>query len=121
LELWFSGLGKVRFEFKGRVDIRLIGQILASASSDAGLDRGDRVHGVGEHLRTDRVECARLAEPVHDGGEWEVSRTREPAEVKQIVAEIAHRFTCAVHKLDLANLRADSPESSPAAGKAGDR
>jgi len=29
LEMWFSGLGKVRLEFKGRVDIRYIGQMLA--------------------------------------------------------------------------------------------
>lgn len=29
LELWFSGLGKVRFEFKGEVDIRGIGQAIA--------------------------------------------------------------------------------------------
>jgi hypothetical protein len=29
LELWFSGLGKVRFEFKGRADIRAIGQMIA--------------------------------------------------------------------------------------------
>lgn len=28
LELWFSGLGKVRLEFKGRVDIRHIGQLI---------------------------------------------------------------------------------------------
>lgn len=30
LELWFSGLGKVRFEFKGQVDIRAIGQTIGS-------------------------------------------------------------------------------------------
>lgn len=30
LELWFSGLGKVRLEFKGNVDIRSIGQMLAA-------------------------------------------------------------------------------------------
>jgi hypothetical protein len=29
LELWFSGLGKVRLEFKGQVDIRYLGQLLA--------------------------------------------------------------------------------------------
>lgn len=29
LELWFSGLGKVRLEFKGEVDIRGIGQTIA--------------------------------------------------------------------------------------------
>lgn len=28
LELWFSGLGKVRLDFKGRVDIRSIGQLI---------------------------------------------------------------------------------------------
>lgn len=28
LELWFSGLGKVRLEFKGNVDIRTIGRLL---------------------------------------------------------------------------------------------
>ncbi|MBO0847026.1 MAG: PH domain-containing protein [Nocardioides sp.] len=28
LELWFSGLGKVRLEFKGSVDIRHIGQLI---------------------------------------------------------------------------------------------
>jgi len=28
LELWFSGLGKVRLEFKGNVDIRHIGQLI---------------------------------------------------------------------------------------------
>lgn len=30
LELWFSGLGKVRLEFKGKSDIRQIGQLIAS-------------------------------------------------------------------------------------------
>ncbi|MBB2893431.1 PH domain-containing protein [Flexivirga oryzae] len=30
LELWFSGLGKVRLEFKGKVDIRTIGQLIGS-------------------------------------------------------------------------------------------
>jgi hypothetical protein len=30
LDLWFSGLGKVRLEFKGSVDIRQIGQMIAS-------------------------------------------------------------------------------------------
>ena len=30
LDLWFSGLGKVRLEFKGRVDIRHLGQMIAS-------------------------------------------------------------------------------------------
>jgi hypothetical protein len=29
LDLWFSGLGKVRLEFKGRSDIRQIGQMIA--------------------------------------------------------------------------------------------
>jgi len=28
LELWFSGLGKVRLEFKGRADIRMIGRLI---------------------------------------------------------------------------------------------
>lgn len=28
LEMWFSGLGKVRFEFRGHVDIRKIGQMM---------------------------------------------------------------------------------------------
>ncbi|GGC53597.1 PH domain-containing protein [Hoyosella rhizosphaerae] len=28
VDLWFSGLGKVRLEFKGRVDIRSIGKLL---------------------------------------------------------------------------------------------
>jgi hypothetical protein len=30
LDLWFSGLGKVRFEFKGRADIRGLGHLIAS-------------------------------------------------------------------------------------------
>jgi len=30
LDLWFSGLGKVRLEFKGRCDIRGLGQMVAS-------------------------------------------------------------------------------------------
>ncbi|CRK54483.1 conserved hypothetical protein [Rhodococcus sp. RD6.2] len=30
LEMWFSGLGKVRLEFKGKVDIRQIGQLIGS-------------------------------------------------------------------------------------------
>lgn len=30
LELWFSGLGKVRFEFKGGSDIRAIGQMIGT-------------------------------------------------------------------------------------------
>jgi hypothetical protein len=29
LELWFSGLGNVRLDFKGQVDIRSIGQLIA--------------------------------------------------------------------------------------------
>lgn len=28
LEMWFSGLGKVRLEFKGKVDIRAIGHLI---------------------------------------------------------------------------------------------
>jgi hypothetical protein len=28
LELWFSGLGRVRLDFKGRVDIRTIGHLI---------------------------------------------------------------------------------------------
>jgi hypothetical protein len=30
LDLWFSGLGKVRLEFKGTVDVRHLGQLIAS-------------------------------------------------------------------------------------------
>ena len=30
LDLWFSGLGKVRLEFKGNADIRQLGQMIAS-------------------------------------------------------------------------------------------
>lgn len=30
LDLWFSGLGKVRLEFKGNSDIRQLGQLIAS-------------------------------------------------------------------------------------------
>ncbi len=30
LDLWFSGLGKVRLEFKGHTDIRNLGQMIAS-------------------------------------------------------------------------------------------
>lgn len=30
LELWFSGLGKVKFDFKGRANIVQIGQLIAS-------------------------------------------------------------------------------------------
>ncbi|TDP92926.1 PH domain-containing protein [Labedaea rhizosphaerae] len=30
LEMWFSGLGKVRLEFKGSSDIKQIGQLIAS-------------------------------------------------------------------------------------------
>ncbi|GAB3882419.1 PH domain-containing protein [Kibdelosporangium lantanae] len=30
LDLWFSGLGNVRLEFKGSADIRTIGQTIAS-------------------------------------------------------------------------------------------
>jgi hypothetical protein len=29
LDLWFSGLGKVRLEFKGKADIRALGQTIA--------------------------------------------------------------------------------------------
>jgi len=29
LELWFSGLGKVKLEFKGGVDIRSLGRLIA--------------------------------------------------------------------------------------------
>ncbi len=28
LELWFSGLGNIRLDFKGRVDVRTIGQLI---------------------------------------------------------------------------------------------
>lgn len=31
LELWFSGLGKVKFEFTGQSDIVLIGQLISQA------------------------------------------------------------------------------------------
>ena len=30
LELWFSGLGKVRLEFKGRADVQRIGHLIAA-------------------------------------------------------------------------------------------
>jgi len=30
LDLWFSGLGKVRLEFKGSSDIRQLGQMIAA-------------------------------------------------------------------------------------------
>jgi hypothetical protein len=30
LDLWFSGLGKVRFEFKGRSDVRTLANIIGS-------------------------------------------------------------------------------------------
>lgn len=30
LDLWFSGLGKVRLEFKGNADIRLLGHMIAT-------------------------------------------------------------------------------------------
>lgn len=30
LDLWFSGLGKVRLEFKGSVDIRKLGHMIAN-------------------------------------------------------------------------------------------
>jgi hypothetical protein len=30
LELWFSGLGRVRLDFKGQVDIRSIGQLIGN-------------------------------------------------------------------------------------------
>ncbi|MGL3807537.1 PH domain-containing protein [Paeniglutamicibacter sp. R2-26] len=30
LDLWFSGLGKVRLEFKGNVDVRALSQLIAS-------------------------------------------------------------------------------------------
>ncbi|UVS80863.1 MULTISPECIES: PH domain-containing protein [Actinokineospora] len=30
LELWFSGLGKVRLEFRGKADIRALGHLIAS-------------------------------------------------------------------------------------------
>jgi len=32
LELWFSGLGKVRLEFRGKADIRALGQLIAMGS-----------------------------------------------------------------------------------------
>ena len=32
LELWFSGLGKVRLEFRGKADIRALGQLIATHS-----------------------------------------------------------------------------------------
>lgn len=30
LDLWFTGLGRVRFEFKGSVDIKTIGKVMSS-------------------------------------------------------------------------------------------
>lgn len=30
LDLWFSGLGKVRLEFKGKVDVRALSQLIGS-------------------------------------------------------------------------------------------
>ncbi|WP_346922535.1 PH domain-containing protein [Glutamicibacter creatinolyticus] len=30
LDLWFSGLGKVRLEFKGKVDVRTLSKLIAS-------------------------------------------------------------------------------------------
>lgn len=30
LDLWYSGLGKVRLEFKGNADIRQLGQMIAT-------------------------------------------------------------------------------------------
>jgi len=30
LDLWFSGLGKVRLEFKGKVDVRALSKLIAS-------------------------------------------------------------------------------------------
>ena len=30
LDLWFSGLGKVRLEFKGKADVRALGQMIAT-------------------------------------------------------------------------------------------
>ena len=30
LDLWFSGLGKVRLEFKGKIDVRALSQLIAS-------------------------------------------------------------------------------------------
>ncbi|MGO1183420.1 MAG: PH domain-containing protein [Micrococcaceae bacterium] len=30
LDLWFSSVGKVRFEFKGNVDVRMLSQLVAS-------------------------------------------------------------------------------------------
>ncbi|GGP66985.1 PH domain-containing protein [Saccharothrix coeruleofusca] len=30
LDLWFSGLGKVRLEFKGHADVRLLSQVIAT-------------------------------------------------------------------------------------------
>lgn len=30
LEIWFSGLGKVKFEFKGTVDIKAIGKVIGT-------------------------------------------------------------------------------------------
>lgn len=34
LELWFSGLGKVRLEFKGKVDLRTINRVISSYALD---------------------------------------------------------------------------------------
>lgn len=34
LELWFSGLGKVRLEFKGKVDLRAINRVISSYALD---------------------------------------------------------------------------------------
>lgn len=30
LDMWFSGLGKIRLEFKGKVDVRALSQLIAS-------------------------------------------------------------------------------------------
>src|SRR4029078_12278484 len=42
LELWFSGLGKVRLDFKGQVDIRSIGRSSVHTSSVNALEQRKR-------------------------------------------------------------------------------
>jgi PH (Pleckstrin Homology) domain-containing protein len=49
LDLWFSGLG-VRLEFKGQVDIRHLGQMIASYVLDGSREDSGSVRPCGWHV-----------------------------------------------------------------------
>ncbi len=55
LDLWFSGLGKVRLEFKGSADIRQLGRHLRPLTDATRAERS------GDRFPSDSLETVRLS------------------------------------------------------------